>query len=120
MPIPPRIDHPYDSLPSLIKGSFDAAVEAEQITIYEEVSSSTQHGVGAFSHVIFVCPELDEKPGAPHKTPDLASETEKDPFEGPSFEPGQAIADLGEHVLMTNQQAMRDGELEAAPLKVWR
>lgn len=109
MPVPPVLLPPLDSLPSLVSSTFASAVAKDQVSIFQASSSSKHCGTGAFGHVVFVCPELDEKPGAPHQTPDLSSPKEKDPFEGPSFPEGQSIADLGDHVALTNTNAMRDG-----------
>jgi hypothetical protein len=108
MPIPPALLPPLDSLPSLVASTFASAVEKDQVSVFEASSSSKHSGSGAFDHVVFVCPELDEKPGAPHKTPDLSSPKDKDPFKGPSFPEGQSIADLGDHVALNNTNAMRD------------
>ena len=110
MPIPPLFYLPFDTLPSLIQSTFKSAVEKEQISVFSAESSSVHHGVGAFDHTIFVVPELSDKPPAPHSTPDLSKKPDKDPFDGPSFEEGQSIADIGEHYLLTNSNAMREGE----------
>lgn len=110
MPVPPVHVAPFNSLPSLIKSTFDSAVAQDQISIYQAQSLSRHTGTGAFSHVVLICPELDEKPGAPPTTPDLTSKPDEDPFEGPEFPEGQSIADIGDHIVLTNTNAMRDGK----------
>lgn len=50
-------------------------------------------------------------------TPDLSSEPDKedDPFSGRAFPPGQGIADVGRHYVLTNTSAMRDEHFMIVP-----
>lgn len=63
--VPPKVSPPFDKLPELIKQSFDQAVKREQISIYAEESLSTHSGPQHFEHILYVCPDLEDKPGPP-------------------------------------------------------
>jgi ATP adenylyltransferase len=98
----------------LIESVYKNAVRDGHVSEFKSDSRKTVDGTGAFSHTVLVCPDLDEKPPPPQAgTPDLTHQRDEDPFSGPDFPPGQSIAELEDHFLLNNTNAMQSEHIMA-------
>lgn len=96
------------SLPSLVKKTFDSAVISSSIAYFNS-SSITKFEDSSLSYLIYTCPELSLKPGAPSETPNLVDVPEQDPFEAP-YRQEETILELKDHALLLNKNALLRGK----------
>lgn len=98
----------YANLSVKVTTAFTGAVEASQISLFAPTTSSTTtEGYSPVQQLIHICPDLEDKPGAPPKTPDLVHQPDDDPFTASTtFGPGQLIEELDDHVLLNNENAL--------------